>query len=257
MSTSLPVLVVQKNDRVDGESDTITNEDLRLNTDYDDEDRSVVSFGTGASPTASSTPGGPHGFPDKDESSYGQGTHIAYRENQLVMIWRGMVILGMLLITVAVASAANIYVASKEQESFETSFYYDSFTIMAAFRVGILQRFLDLDSIAMAMVSYANTTGKEWPLVTMPNYAIRSAKRHGISGAVAIETFHLVNDSSNGRNEWEEYSRENSAMWVEQTLEVQDIDEAYEGVRLAEDGYKLKHQGIWYGEEVVPTNSGP
>ncbi|KAL3912901.1 MAG: hypothetical protein SGILL_006705 [Bacillariaceae sp.] len=202
-------------------------------------------------------------MPEK-ETELGGGFKIAQRENQAVLIWKMVVISAMILITIGVSIAVFVYVDSKEQQAFESNFQEDTFKIFSDLGGGIVQRFSQLDQMAIDLVSYANTSDSEWPYVTMPNYAVRASKSRRSSGAVAMETFYYINETNSGlvadrsRAEWQSYSRENGEEWMRRALALQEIDDSYLGDQVSpEELVEIEHSGIWYGNEVLPYNSGP
>jgi hypothetical protein len=186
------------------------------------------------------------------------------KETKALVIWKVVVISVMVLITVGASVAVFVYVDSKEQSSFEENFEDDALKIFSDLGKNIIQRFAQLDSLAMAMVSYTNVSGNtDWPFVTIPNYAVRASKARTNTGALAIENFYYIQDSvvtewkNSSRKEWEQYTREQGNQWVSQALVVQDIDDSYVGARLSDDVVVVEHSDIWYGSEVVPENRGP
>jgi hypothetical protein len=243
--------------------ETIDVERPRGEEQQDDDDQSCYSEDSGTSPSSRSVlttnsnrrdngRGDPNGF------------DIAERETQAVVIWRVIVISAMVLITVGVSIAVFVYVDSKEQSNFETNFEEDAFKIFSDFGKGVIQRFAQLDTLALSMVSYANVSGdSDWPMVTVPNFAVRASKARSSVGAVAVETFHFIPEAegsewqNNTRKEWEQYSRENGKKWVTEALAVQQVDDSYEGESLPENVIAVVHNDIWYGDEVMPEDSGP
>ena len=198
------------------------------------------------------------------DSSSGAGLKIAQREHQAVMIWKMVVMSAMILITIGVSIAVFVYVDSKEQEAFESNFQDDTFKIFSELGGGIVQRFSHLDHMAIDMVSYANTSGSEWPYVTLPNYALRASKSRRSTGAVAMENFYYIQETNTslvadkGRHEWQSYTRDNGEAWTQRTLELQEIDDSYMGDQASPEGtIEVEHSGIWYGSTNVPSNSGP
>ncbi|KAL3913649.1 MAG: hypothetical protein SGARI_000549, partial [Bacillariaceae sp.] len=102
-------------------------------------------------------------FFDADRAAQGAeseaGLKIAQREHQAVMIWKMVVMSVMILITIGVSVAVFVYVDAKEQENFESNFVDDTNKIFSDLGGGIVERFAQLDHMAIDMVSYANTSG--------------------------------------------------------------------------------------------------
>jgi hypothetical protein len=234
--------------------------DAGASYDSDADSRSGTNDST--SHVGSSQFGSTHHNASPDVES-GDHLKIAQRENQAVIIWKIVVMSAMILITIGVSIGVFVYVDSKEHEAFESDFEDDTFKIFSDLGEGIVQRFSQLDHMAIDMVSYANTSGSEWPYVTMPDYAVRASKTRRSTGAVAMETFYYINatDTSlladKGRQEWQNFSRENGKAWTQQTLELQEIDDAYMGDQATpEELVEIEYSGIWYGNEIVPPGSG-
>jgi hypothetical protein len=56
---------------------------------------------------------------------------------------------------------------------------------------------------------------------------------------------------------WQQYSSEQKSDWVNQALAIQEVDDSYSGESWPDNVMALNHSDIWYGDEVVPGNSGP
>jgi hypothetical protein len=191
---------------------------------------------------------------------------VARKENQALGIGKTVVIIAMILITIGASVAIFIYVDSKEHENFEENLQDDALKLFSDIGKNIIQRFAQLDSLAIAMVSYANVSGNDdWPFVTIPNHAVHASKARTTTGAVAIENFHYIQlQDSEGtetknstRKGWEQYTREQGSQWVNQALAVQEEDDSYFGASLPDNEVAVEHSDIWYGNDVVPESTGP
>lgn len=248
-------------------------EEPQLNSEQTTEDdHSYYSDDSGISPSSetyhSYSTHSSNRYKRKNKEDDPQGFDLAQRENQAVVIWRLVVISAMVLITIGASIAVFVYVDSKEQSAFEDNFDADAIKIFTDLQAGIVQRFVQLDTLATSMVSYVNVVGDtsmKWPFVTMPNFAIYASKARSSAGAIAVETFQYIPDeedteqenSSTTRSQWEQYTRENGNSWVRESIAVQLMDETYQGESWPENMVAVEHSKIWYGNDILPDNSGP
>jgi hypothetical protein len=197
-----------------------------------------------------------------DNTGENASLKIAQRENIAVHASKMAILAVLILITIGASIAVFVYVDQKEVSDFTSNLEEDAYKIFSDVSAAIVERFSQLDELALAMVSYANLTSSVWPLVTVPNFAVRASKARSISSAVAIETFPFVTDvneketEGQDRKTWEAYAKANGIEWVMKSLAVQAVDESYYGEQPSDD-ITVKPRDIWYDNEIVPPESGP
>jgi hypothetical protein len=192
----------------------------------------------------------------------GELAAIAKREGQAIAIWKGLVVFFFTLIAVGVAAGVYFYVDSHEQADYDANYEENANEVFGGLGRALFLRFAQLDSLTVALTAYAGMDANpsaRWPMVTMPDYAVMVAKARSLSQAVAFEQYNFVTNNSNDRAEWEDYARSNGNGWIQHTLAVQKADQSYYGTQpTSESVAELSAMnGIQYGSEIVPPNSGP
>lgn len=187
------------------------------------------------------------------------------RDNETLLILKLVIISVLALISVGLSVTVFVYVDSQEHDDYVTNYEDDTYRIFADLGMALYLRFAELDSLAVTLAAYAASSSTnmtfQGPPVTLPDFAVRVAKVRSMSHAVAFEQYHFVNEDD--REEWEEYARGHSNEWIQQALEVQMADDSYHGIKpsletiLANDTDLSAMDGIQYGSQLLPPNSGP
>jgi hypothetical protein len=78
----------------------------------------------------------------------------------------------------------------------------------------------------VSAVSIARATNQSWPLVNIPDAAVRMAKVRSITKAVVVNQNHFVTKEQ--RAKWENFSVVND-QWASDALQIQKSDKNYNG----------------------------
>jgi hypothetical protein len=151
---------------------------------------------------------------------------IAQQEDKNVFRLRLLVITVLLASTIGVAVTVYLYITNAEQSTFENQFEGDSDKVLGAIGSALDLTLGSVDAFLIALVSYARDTNATWPMVTLPDYAVRVAKLRSLNKAVLVTQYHYV--TLEGRTEWENYTLANDA-WVQKGIDVQKTDETFHG----------------------------
>lgn len=165
-----------------------------------------------------------------EDHQLSSSSHDTTAETETKAVWWLKLLLLFILITTTIAVALLVYFYSKgaEQSEFEARFEDEASKMQAAVTGSFFKSLSALDSYVVDLVSYAEDSNSEWPLVSLPRHAIRGAKLRALSKAFYVGQYHLVTNEQ--RETWEEYSLENSS-WVDDGLEIQKDDINFLGVK--------------------------
>ena len=177
------------------------------------DDGSVTSEGTSLNDSKAK--------PEKEEEP-----GIASQETKNVLRLKCIVILVLIASTVAVAVAVYKYVSNAERKTFEANFEDDSSKVLEAMGSALDHTLASVDGFLVTLASYARKSNSTWPMVTLPDYAVRLAKLRSLSHAVLVSQYHFVTGEQ--RESWENYTVANNG-WVQEGIDVQASDETFHG----------------------------
>jgi hypothetical protein len=152
---------------------------------------------------------------------------IAVKETIAVSRLKQVVFTVSAVSALGVAFAVFFWTRQAELQNFEDAFYENSDKVLQGVTTSLLATLGAIDALLVNIVSFAKYSNSSWPLVTVPDYAVRAAKVRSLSKAVLVGQYHFVTDAE--RSTWEEYSVANDH-WVEQGIQVQQNDETYQGM---------------------------
>jgi class 3 adenylate cyclase len=114
-----------------------------------------------------------------------------------------------LFVSMAVSFPTVIYLETRENEidNFEASFLSQAAKVVDSMQFQLAQKFGAVDSLRIAVTSYALSTNATWPFVTIPDYDLRGESIRDL-GDVLSANFHPMVTLEN-REAWENYSVEN------------------------------------------------
>jgi hypothetical protein len=208
--------------------------DLRVHPNADAQSDGSSSIAVGSEITGASYAEGP---PKQEE-----GPRIAQEEDKNVFRLRLLVITVLLAFTIGVAVTVYLYIKDAEQSTFEHQFEGDSDKVLGAIGSALDLTLGSVDAFLIAMVSYARDTNATWPMVTLPDYAVRVAKLRSLNKAVLVTQYHYV--ASEERTEWENYTLANDA-WVQEGIDVQKTDETFHGKIVEEFSVRGEIHETW------------
>lgn len=198
-----------------------------------------------------------HGRKSSDPASLS----LATKETRAVNSLKYVMVFVLTAACVLIASGVHHFVSKSEKDKFEIHFHDGAQKILGAIGRNIDHTFDGIDSLIVSMVSFAHATNQSWPFVTIPDFAIRTAKTRSLSNLIYINHLPLVsmspssseessNSSSSQRLEWEKYSIEHGD-WVNESMKIQETDPNYYGPII----YNFSLYGTVHGDfDDVPYN---
>jgi hypothetical protein len=164
---------------------------------------------------------------------------LAKRETHQVKILRWLVLV--LLLTTATLSAVGVYYFTKnlEKNNFEADYQVNALKIIESFQEHVARKLGAINSLATAITSYALDTQQNFPMVTIPNFAMRGSDLRVQADAVIIHWMPLVTNET--RSAWEDYAFKHRFQ----------IDEEF-----AEDKRQRTAQDAFFGMSEEETSGG-
>ena len=156
----------------------------------------------------------------------------------------------MLVSSIGVALASFFYLRTTEYKRFNIDFEDNAAKVVEAFASSVYTTLSAADAFLATVVSFAKYTNSSWPLVTVPDYAVRASKTAILSKAVVASQYLFV--TASGRREWEQYSVANDD-WVMTGIEVQRNDATFQGKIIT----NFTVQGQIYNSDGVVQTGGP
>jgi Adenylate and Guanylate cyclase catalytic domain len=137
-----------------------------------------------------------------DESDRERVT-LAARENRAVAWMRGLVFVALLAITTGVSSRVYLYTRNEQIKDFEQAFAADADKLLESFQHSVERRIEAIDSMSVAITSFATATGATFPNVTLPDFGVRCSNSRILSSSVFVQYQPLVSEEQ--RLGWEAY----------------------------------------------------
>mmetsp|Transcript_8004 Transcript_8004/g.20080 ORF Transcript_8004/g.20080 Transcript_8004/m.20080 type:complete len:1233 (+) Transcript_8004:204-3902(+) len=180
---------------------------------------------------------------------------IAKRETRAVFYWRLAMIFILVASTVAVAVFVYMYTSGQQTAEYETAYMDDSIKVIESVGTQMDVKLGAVDAMSVTVVSYADSTGAEWPRVTVPDFAVRAAKVRSLTGAVAVQMYTVVDEEQ--KQSWELYTAQNDG-WVQEDIDIQKEDVTFTGIKDLPDYVPNEvDKGIHYNyTSAVPTSDG-
>jgi hypothetical protein len=130
--------------------------------------------------------------------------------------------------TIGVAVFVHEYVSGQQHDEYETAYMDDSTKVIESVGEALDVKLGAVDAFDVTTVSYADSTGADWPQVTIPDFAVRAAKVRSLTGAVALQMYMVVNEEQ--KEAWEVYTSQNDH-WVQEDIDIQRNDVTFTGVK--------------------------
>lgn len=167
-----------------------------------------------------------------DSAPFGGGVaDDAKKTGQTVMRLRDIVVMVLVVSTTAVAFGINFYFRQFEESHFRDAFYNDATKLQESILGGITQTLMCMDTLSVAVVSYADSSNSTWPFVTVPHFAIHGTKFLKLAPVLYFQF--IVNVADEDRIAWEAYSHENNG-WIADAMQMQQADDTFVGVTPSE-----------------------
>jgi hypothetical protein len=144
---------------------------------------------------------------------------IAAKESMAVFWSRILFMLLLVLLAIGTALAAYFAMVYAEQQKFRAKFLADSMKILESIGLTLDRSFGSIDAFAVNTVSIARDTNQTWPFVTIPDFALRSAKVLSLAKGIWFTNYIYVTHDQ--REKWQQYSLQNDD-WVDQALYIQE-----------------------------------
>jgi len=151
---------------------------------------------------------------------------IAAAESRDLSRYRLFIFIVLLLSMIGTAVAVYLLMSSKEQEKYTDQFREDAKKVLDSIGKNLDVTLSAIDALAVSLVSYSQYSNSTWPFVTMPDFAVHSAKARSLSRAVFLVVYPYVLEKR--RIAWEKYSVLNDA-WVEDGIKVQEKSASFVG----------------------------
>ncbi|CAB9500916.1 Receptor-type guanylate cyclase gcy [Seminavis robusta] len=155
-------------------------------------------------------------------------------DNPMVTYLRWVLVTVLVFSTVAVALAIRFYTNS-EQNDLHNAFRSDARKVLDSIGQNFDLTMGAADAFMFRVVSQARSSGSVWPLVTIPDLAVQTAKLMTQTNSIYMAFYPLITKEK--RQEWENFTKHNDG-WVDEAL-------------------TMRCQGpflpSWMGSPVIPT----
>ena len=140
---------------------------------------------------------------DSDDVDHMESTNLLRKDNRIRLL-RVAALLILILAAILVSLFTYTSLRASEQREFETRFWDQSAQIGNALRKEMQSKLRVIDSLSVTTTSYANSRGRTWPNITIPEFSYRAASiltiARGISMSLQpVVTNHLL-------EAWQRYS---------------------------------------------------
>eukprot|EP00934_Nitzschia_sp_Nitz4_P001455 Nitzschia sp. Nitz4//scaffold32_size149145//139255//142862//NITZ4_002902-RA/size149145-augustus-gene-0.44-mRNA-1//1//CDS//3329548138//1455//frame0 len=152
---------------------------------------------------------------------------IARHENKAVYHVRIAVAAFMLLCTTGAALLVFFGTKKQEQKDIEQGLQEFSTTIFGSLATTFDHSLAVADSLALTLVSYAESTNMTWPFVTIPHSGPRFAKALSMTKSTSVGLLPYVEHAL--KDEWNAYSNANAPTWIDENIRIQANYEGYYG----------------------------
>lgn len=175
-----------------------------------------------------------------DDSTIGGGNHvltqqereeIAKAEDRAVLLFRGIVVLVLLVTGGVITYGVHRYMNDSETQEFETRYHSDADKIITTFGKHMDDTFGAADAFGANILNQARqlenlgNASATWPFFTATNYAMQAAKFLRLSNAYSCSITPVVYEHQ--KDEWENYVLQN-LHWLEEAFDVMESDETWE-----------------------------
>jgi len=149
-----------------------------------------------------------------DDSSLGEEEELAELESRAVSCLRGTVMIVLVSAAAIVSFIVHKTASNTGSVNFKAAFQDASQLAVDGFRESLERKLGAFDSLAVDLGSFAQSTGNEWPRVTLPDFQRRGISMRGLSDADAVTVLPIVKGEST-KTEWERYSLEHQDWLVD------------------------------------------
>jgi class 3 adenylate cyclase len=144
---------------------------------------------------------------------------IAVRESRWICCLRTFAILLSVASCIVAAYVVFRLTSSKEEEDFETSYETQAYELLSSWETHSELQIGALEMIALSFTSYASDRNREWPSVTLPDFAYKAATFRDLTGSQALGMMPVV--TVENRRLWEGYTEVNAGEWIQEGLRAE------------------------------------
>ncbi|KAL3926267.1 MAG: hypothetical protein SGBAC_013542, partial [Bacillariaceae sp.] len=149
-------------------------------------------------------------------------TNLLRKDNR-IRVLRGAALLILIVAAFLVSFFVHSMLSAIEQHEFETRFRDQSAQVGSALRKELQSKLQVIDALSVTTSSYANSRGRTWPNVTIPEFSYRAAGALTIGRGISMAFQPIV--TTNLLEAWEEYSVKEQR-WITSDLALQEALES-------------------------------
>jgi len=117
---------------------------------------------------------GPEDLDDEEDAK--EQPMIANKESKAVRRNKCLVMAMLAFSAIGVGLATYFYIRNSEESKFEDDFESSAHKVLEAIGKSLEKTSKSLDSLTVAIVSHVRDTNQQWPLVVVPDFALRASK---------------------------------------------------------------------------------
>ncbi|CAJ1946022.1 unnamed protein product [Cylindrotheca closterium] len=142
------------------------------------------------------------------------------RKDTRIRVLRAAALLILLIAAIVVSFVVYSTLRASEQRAFETRFWDEAAQVGNALEKELQSKLRAVDSLSVTSTSYANSRGKIWPNITIPEFSYRAASVLTIAGGISMALQPVV--TSDLLEGWASYSVEEQK-WITFDLDFQEL----------------------------------
>jgi len=179
---------------------------------------------------------------DLDDEDAKEQPMIAKKETKAVRRNKYLVMAVLAFSAIVVGLVTYFYIRNSEESKFEDDFESSAHKVLEAIGKSLEKTLKSLDSLTVAIVSHARDTNQQWPLVFVPDFALRASKIIALSDAVFLSLMPIVTTET--RSAWEEFAVQQDG-WLNQSVAMQADFDLYFGPLDLANGEVTSIWGDW------------
>ncbi|CAJ1946025.1 unnamed protein product [Cylindrotheca closterium] len=142
------------------------------------------------------------------------------RKDTRIRVLRAAALLILIFAAIVVSFVVYSSLRASEQREFETRFWDEAAQVGNALENEMQSKLRAIDSLSVTTTSYANSRGRTWPNITIPEFSYRAASVLTIAGGISMALQPVV--TSDLLEGWEQYS-EKEQKWITSDLDFQEM----------------------------------
>ena len=149
------------------------------------------------------------GLSAKQKAAQQERSTLAAHETRAIFCLRLVVLLSLMIVGVSFALALFKYTNVIQEQEFEDQFGFYRDQVFEKFNRQLERTLNAMDTLSSEITSHAESSGSEFPFVTVPNFEVHSANARISGDAVAI--FYMPYITEDLKVPWETYATANRA----------------------------------------------